>query len=1207
MSPYYSQRRRERLAMTNRWQRYLAVFTVTLLLGISTQNYVQAQPKSGVSYADDLPHITVAVPMGSQEGEVKGGGHDRVLEYVVALWRYIGQREGFELTFIPLTMSEASVALERGDVDVIAATMYSEALNQTAYFSIPYILADGAVFRRHNVAGEVNLAVHTPMSLPVEFSLVDPSRTSTSRDLNELLIDPDSVDMIYTWCAELCARPMLQQLGLADDFIRVHEDVPSFSFRAAVSRRNRELALVINRGLRSIDRNSAKRLWQRHMGDTLVSFTPLIGQFVTPVSDAQQNYLIDNPVETIGLGDDGYPPYSIVGDFYASGFSIELIKIISRRVGFEVRSETYGSFENSLGELKKNSYSIYPHMYQTAERSESLLFTSPIDAASGTVFSRDNFPLESISELDGHRIAVVKGFHDTYLLEQTLKKAEFIYIKGISEALVAVSEGYADAYFGKDLSTVYAINKLGLTNLEARQDSTFDMQLMERMGVSKQRPELADLLEFSLNSLSEVEQAELSRRWTRNRFEVGTDNREMIRDLLIYGSGLSLFVAVVFFYQRRQLSRRRQAQLHLEKALATAELATSEATQSARAKTDFLARMSHEIRTPMNGVLGMAEALSFTRLSDDQKDLLSTLNGSARNLMALLNDVLDFSKMDAGQLKLESIPLNLNTCLQSAIDNFRHKAISADLRLGLRLDPGLASQYQGDPTRLMQVVNNLVSNSIKFTAQGFVEISAQLIAVDEKDHLKHVIRIDVRDSGIGIPEDKLDTLFNPFVQAEGDTTRRFGGSGLGLSICKEIIEVMGGQIQVASIVGRGSLFSIDLTLQAMEAGIEDSSPVELASLFDATPNDVDVSVLKVLVAEDNKVNLKVISGQLARLGIDADTAENGLIAYQMYQQKHYDLVLSDCHMPEMDGFALAAKISEERDGEVPYLIAVTADAQSGAAEKCYAAGFDSYISKPCPAEVLEAKLAEAVRHMAQDSAQLMTPADPSPFVMQEDAAQFPSLPTTSVDEVAQSEFGWIDEAAIDEEDSLVELDDDLAVFAATLSEEGGTQQSISVLEDTTLNAEPSENATASKGQKMISVAALKISDVENLLDRDHVLTLSGDDIEMAKDVMGVYLETNMEDLRDIQQALDDENYPQIKDVAHRIKGGVRYLGAVPLGDLAQHIEGLALQRQSAAVIESVAQLCDGLSLLRNEVVEWFEELNGVGVTSCPEQDLEVVQ
>jgi PAS domain S-box-containing protein len=494
--------------------------------------------------------------------------------------------------------------------------------------------------------------------------------------------------------------------------------------------------------------------------------------------------------------------------------------------------------------------------------------------------------------------------------------------------------------------------------------------------------------------------------------------------------------------------------------------AQQEAEDANRAKSTFLAAMSHEIRTPMNGVLGMIEVLEQSTLTDEQRTMTQTIRESASALLTIIDDVLDFSKIEAGHLELEAVPLALRPLLESTLDSVAGAAEAKSLDLTLDIDQGTPEAVIGDPVRLRQIVLNLLSNALKFTATGGVSLSVTAKATVERVS-GTMITISITDSGIGISDGVQQTLFTPFTQAESSTTRRFGGTGLGLSICQRLVDLMGGSLGVESQVGAGATFwfSVPMEVSAVQAegsefdleglsilvvsprerlssmaatileeagarvsrrdSLEDTDarrdgidamvvddrvgatagldrpavilsaaggarrasgdvshvtvnrpprrealrravavvagraspdvtnlaePGDLAGMLDTSMPDIDAARAAgtlVLVAEDNATNRLVVERQLALLGHACEIAEDGVEALALWRRGRHVLLLTDCHMPNLDGYDLVRTIRREEDPKTRLpIVALTANALSGEADRCFEAGMDDYMAKP---------------------------------------------------------------------------------------------------------------------------------------------------------------------------------------------------------------------------------------------------------------------
>jgi len=509
--------------------------------------------------------------------------------------------------------------------------------------------------------------------------------------------------------------------------------------------------------------------------------------------------------------------------------------------------------------------------------------------------------------------------------------AAFVLVQSFGSLLVRRPEGCG--------SVTFRITPLRETQLKVAIGATKEMApvadaLREQIGRMAADGTLAQLFnKYSMYSSSESEIVyQLADAQRRSR-------------LSEYGAGgLAVATAILIWQMKRVREARRTAD------------------QANRAKSEFLAHMSHEIRTPLNGIIATAEMLARRKLEEDERSLVDLIQGSSEGLLTLVNEILDFSRIEAGGLQMELVRFDLYEVVSKAVKLLQPQAAGKNLTLESAIRPEVPRWVVTDPMRLRQVLLNLLSNAVKFTEKGKVRLEV-LPAGDPNEQLAVLFR--VIDTGIGIDEMTLQKLFNPFTQGDSSTNRKYGGTGLGLAVCRRLVSLLGGTIGVESHPGKGSAFWFLLPVDAAEAEIPPQQ-VEPAPACEPKPEVAGAAAPEerghVLIVDDNPVNQIVAARAVRSLGYSASVVSNGQAALDALQQEHIDLVLLDCQMPELDGYQTAAEVRKRESRTTLALrhtpiVAMTANAIDGEMERCVAAGMDDYVAKPFRMATLESTLA----------------------------------------------------------------------------------------------------------------------------------------------------------------------------------------------------------------------------------------------------------
>jgi signal transduction histidine kinase/DNA-binding NarL/FixJ family response regulator len=380
-----------------------------------------------------------------------------------------------------------------------------------------------------------------------------------------------------------------------------------------------------------------------------------------------------------------------------------------------------------------------------------------------------------------------------------------------------------------------------------------------------------------------------------------------------------------------------------------AQNATIIAEEAVKSKQQFLSNMSHEIRTPMNAIIGFTKVVLKTDLTAKQQEYLNAIKISGDALIVLINDILDLAKVDAGKMQFEQIPFKMRSSIAAMIHLFESKIQEKNLKLVREFDPAIPEVLVGDPVRLHQIILNLISNAVKFTSNGKITVSVKQV---EEDDIGVILEFSVSDTGIGISEAKIETVFENFQQATSGTSRLYGGTGLGLAIVKQLVEPQGGSIKVESIVNEGSTFSFRLPFLKTKA----IAQVELEIL----ELDSEIKNLKVLVVEDMALNQLLMKTVLDDFGFERDIAENGKIAIEKLNNNSYDIILMDLQMPEMNGFEATEYIRNTMNLSIP-IIALTADVTTVDLDKCKAVGMNDYLAKPIDERILYSKIVSLIK------------------------------------------------------------------------------------------------------------------------------------------------------------------------------------------------------------------------------------------------------
>ncbi len=718
--------------------------------------------------------------------------------------------------------------------------------------------------------------------------------------------------------------------------------VLSFGFTSVFAQVKKQRALI-----------NAEQITETRQNDVLVDSVSAMIQTKNfsrrELAGEELEWLKNNSTLSLGIDHSWIPFEYVNAQGKYTGLSSDYIALVEQELAITFQPDYKRDWNEAFEAVKLGSLDVIAAIARTDERAKYIHFTKPYISLPSVITTRKKaFYVQGMIDLLDKKVGVIKGYVFEENIKEDFPNIQLIGVKNVEQGLERLKNGEIDAFIGALAPINYQINKRNHTNIIVASFTPYKLELS--IGVRKGLEPLIPILNKTLTSIDVKRKSKIANSWLSVAVDIGTS----LKIIAFWGIPLFIGLSSITFYifraNRRmqyEISERKKMEVSLKKAKQKAESAN-------QAKDNFLANMSHEIRTPMNAVVGMSHLLTESGLTDVQQGFNNTLQNSATSLLVLIDDILDLSKVEAGKLVLENLPFKLENVLKHIKDQIMLIVDSDKIQINIEQSTDIPEILHGDCIRLGQVLLNIANNAAKFTEKGSIDIEVKALSKTEN---QISLQFCVSDTGIGISTEQQEKLFKTYSQADSSTTRLFGGTGLGLTISRELCELMGGTIWMESEASVGSRFFFTATFNL---NTDDTTDYVTKDKMEPGQQKTRLFDKNILLVDDNQINLTVAKAILVNAGLNVDTAVNGQLAVQAVKESDYDAILMDIQMPVMDGFEATQHIRNELGKKSIPIIAVSANVMKSDVENSLKSGMNDHIAKPLKVDLLLSTLVEHI-------------------------------------------------------------------------------------------------------------------------------------------------------------------------------------------------------------------------------------------------------